>query len=132
MHLEQENLDHAEGTMKQALMFIPNLLKLLYRLIEEEAISLENKVLLIGTAVYVVSPWDFLPDMIPFLGQIDDLLLMALVLKRILESVDQEVVNKHWDGSEELLELLRKTIDFAMFFLPPRVYQKVFRKANTR
>jgi len=106
MHLEQENLDHAEGTMKQALMFIPNLLKLLYRLIEEEAISLENKVLLIGTAVYVVSPWDFLPDMIPFLGQIDDLLLMALVLKRILESVDQEVVNKHWDGSEELLELL--------------------------
>lgn len=127
----QENLGDAESTMKQALMFIPNLLKLLYRLAQDKAVSLGDKALLIGTAAYVISPGDFLPDMIPFLGQIDDLLLIALVIKRILGSVDPEVVEKYWDGSEELLELLRKTVDFAMFFLPPGVYRKVFKKANS-
>ncbi len=131
MNVKQENLNAAENTVKQALMFIPNLIKLLYRLVHDEAVSSTDKALLLGTAAYVVSPWDFLPDMVPFLGQIDDLLLIALVLKRIMDSVSREVIEKYWDGSEELLELLKKVVSFAMFFLPPGVYRKVVKKSNS-
>ena len=115
---------------KQALMFIPNLVKLLYRLIQDEAVSAADKALIIATVAYVISPWDFLPDLIPVLGQLDDLLLMALVLKRVLGRVDREIIDKYWDGSEELLELLMKSVDFAMFFLPPGFYRKVAKRAG--
>lgn len=122
--------NNADIKSKQALMFIPNLVKLLYRLIQDEAVSSADKALIIATGAYVLSPWDFLPDLIPVLGQLDDLLLMALVLKRVLGRVDQEIIEKYWDGSEELLELLMKSVDFAMFFLPPGFYRKVAKKAG--
>lgn len=63
----------AKNAMKEALLFIPNFVKLIYRLLQDERVTKTDKALLAATAAYVLSPWDFLPDMIPFLGQIDDL-----------------------------------------------------------
>ncbi|MGG6295891.1 YkvA family protein [Leptolyngbya sp. AN02str] len=40
-----------------------------------------------ATLVYVISPFDFLPDMLPFLGQIDDALLVSLVLTELSPEV---------------------------------------------
>jgi uncharacterized membrane protein YkvA (DUF1232 family) len=120
----------AKRTISESLMFIPNLIKLLYRLLESELVSATDKTLLMGTVLYVLSPWDFLPDVVPFIGQLDDILLIALVLNRLMSSVDHEILLQYWDGHEELLELLEKVLDKAVIFLPPGVYQKLIKKSQ--
>lgn len=120
----------AKKTITESLMFIPNLIKLLYRLLGNELVASTDKVLLMGTVMYVLSPWDFLPDIVPFLGQVDDLLLIALVLKRLMSSVDHELLLQYWDGHEELLELLEKVLEKAVVFLPAGVYQKLIKKSR--
>ena len=120
----------AKKAMKEALLFIPNFVKLIYRLLQDERVAKTDKVLLAATVAYVLSPLDLVPDMIPFLGQIDDLLLIALVLKRLMDSVEQEVLIEYWDGDADLILTIEKITDLAVRFLPPNVYNKLVKKSR--
>lgn len=122
--------DKAKAAMKEALLFIPNFIKLLYRLLKDERVTKTDRILLAATVTYLLSPWDFVPDMIPFLGQVDDALLVALVLKRLMDSVEQEVILKYWDGNKDIILLIEQIIDLAVRFLPPNVYNKLVKKSK--
>ncbi|WP_054692014.1 YkvA family protein [Syntrophomonas palmitatica] len=121
----------ATQTLKQVLLFIPNLVKLMYRLVQDENVTTTDKALLLGTIAYVVSPLDFLPDIIPFLGKVDDILLVSLVLKRLMDSVDREVLVSYWDGDEDLLNLIDKTLKYAVLLVPKGIYEKLVKKSQT-
>lgn len=121
----------AENWLKEALMFIPNFLKLMYRLMKDERVTKGDKILLGATVAYVLSPVDFLPDAIPFLGKLDDLLLLALTTKRLMDSVEHEVLISYWDGDENLLEMTEKIINLAVNFIPPGIYRKLVKKTES-
>jgi len=127
---KEENRSAAMTTLKESLLFIPNFLKLVYRLAQDPNVSKTDRALLLGTAAYVLSPWDFLPDVIPFLGQLDDLLLMALVLKRLMDNVSHETLLSYWDGDKDLLGLMESIIDLAVQFVPQGVYRKLIKKSR--
>jgi uncharacterized membrane protein YkvA (DUF1232 family) len=120
----------AMTTLKESLLFIPNFLKLIYRLAQDANVSKTDRALLLGTIAYVLSPWDFLPDMIPFLGQLDDILLISLVLKRLMDSVSRETLLSYWDGNEDLLGLMEDIINLAVKFIPEGVYRKLIKKSR--
>ncbi len=120
----------AMTTLKESLLFIPNFLKLIYRLAQDANVSKTDRALLLGTIAYVLSPWDFLPDMIPFLGQLDDILLISLVLKRMMDSVSRETLLSYWDGNKDLLMLMEDIINLAVKFIPEGVYRKLIKKSN--
>jgi uncharacterized membrane protein YkvA (DUF1232 family) len=130
MHTKAPVDDRMRDSAKQALMLIPNFVKLLYRLVGDQRVPLQEKALLLGTVAYVVSPLDFLPDAIPFLGQIDDLLLVALILQRFMNSVDRRVLLDYWDGRADLLVTIDKILAFARYLLPSGVYNKIVKKAR--
>ncbi len=118
------------GSAKQVLMLLPNFIKLLYKMVQDKRVMMEEKALLLGTIAYVISPLDFLPDAIPFLGQIDDLLLVALILKRFINSVDRSVLLEYWEGKDDLLLTIDKILGFAAVFLPRGIYNKIVNKAQ--
>jgi len=120
----------AANMAKEALLLIPNFIKLMYRLVQDERVSKTDKALLLGTIVYVASPLDFLPDFIPFLGKVDDILLIALVLKRLMDSAGREMLLEYWDGSDDLLLLLEKIVNFSMLLIPQGVYDKLVKKSK--
>jgi len=130
MKKEGIDIDMARGKLQEAIMLIPNYLKLLYRLTRDNRVKTAEKALLLATAAYVVSPVDFLPDFIPFVGQIDDVLLVALVLKRFMNSISPQVLYQHWDGRADLLRNIEQVLSWSRFFLPADVYQKVVHKAQ--
>jgi uncharacterized membrane protein YkvA (DUF1232 family) len=122
--------ESARGKAKQLLMLLPNLVKLLYRMVQDNRVSLQEKAILLGTVAYVISPLDFLPDAIPFLGQIDDLFLVALILKRFMNSIERSILLEYWDGDDEILLTIEKILEFARIFLPQGVYEKIVKKAD--
>lgn len=130
MNTKTPNEEQIRASAKQALMLIPNFVKLLYRLVADPRVQLREKALLLGTVAYVLSPLDFLPDAIPFLGQIDDLLLVALILQRFMNSVERGVLLEHWSGSADLLSTIDKILAFTRYLLPEGVYNKIVKKAR--
>lgn len=124
------DLDMGRNKLQEAIMLIPNYLKLLYRLTRDHRVQATEKALLLGTAAYILSPIDFLPDFIPFVGQVDDVLLVALILQRFMNSVNPQVLHQYWDGRPDLLRNIEQVLSWSRFFLPKDVYQKVVRKSK--
>jgi uncharacterized membrane protein YkvA (DUF1232 family) len=113
----------ARGFLKDALMLIPNFLKLLFRLFKDHRVPLAEKALVLGAIVYVISPLDIIPDVVPFIGQVDDLYLVALTILRLLNRTSDEVLLEHWDGKGDLVALIDKIEKAARYVLPKRVQQ---------
>ncbi|HSJ27219.1 MAG TPA: hypothetical protein VLB67_03350, partial [Acidimicrobiia bacterium] len=64
---------------------------------------------------------------IPVAGLLDDLLLMTYAIHHIVEVAGEDVVLEHWDGSRDLLELVRSILDVASDFVPARIRRVVSR-----
>lgn len=118
---EVKDRKQARGFLHGVIMLIPNFLKLLYRLFKDSRVPTAEKALLIGAIVYVISPLDLIPDFIPFIGEIDDLYLVALVLLRLMSRTDDDILREHWDGRGDLVSMIDKIVRAAQYVLPKRV-----------
>ncbi|MFN7926594.1 MAG: YkvA family protein [Blastocatellia bacterium] len=111
----------ARGFLHNAIYLIPNFLKLLYRLFKDSRVPTAEKAFLIGAIVYVISPIDLIPDVIPFIGEVDDLYLVALTILRLLNRTPADVVREHWDGGGDIARIVGRMAQAASFILPKRV-----------
>jgi uncharacterized membrane protein YkvA (DUF1232 family) len=111
----------ARGILKEALLLIPNFLKLLFRLFKDSRVPVAEKALLVGAIVYVVSPLDLIPDVIPFIGEVDDLYLIALTVIRLLNRAPDVAIREHWDGRGDITSVVHKIVAAAQYILPKRI-----------
>ncbi len=111
----------SKGRMKNLLLFLPNMFTLLGRLIKDSRVPLTEKTLFAGAIFYVIMPLDFIPDVIPFVGQIDDVYLVALTLLRLINRTDESVVREHWKGGGDIVGLANSAANLAPMFLPKRI-----------
>jgi uncharacterized membrane protein YkvA (DUF1232 family) len=107
--------------MKGFLMFLPNMLKLLGNLLKDSRVPLAEKALFAAAIIYVVVPLDFIPDVFPFIGQVDDVYLVALTLLRLINRTDERVVRENWSGGGDVIGLANSIADLAPMLLPKRV-----------
>lgn len=111
----------SKNRIKNALMFLPNMVKLLGKMMTDGRVPVAEKALFVAAIVYVISPLDFIPDIFPFIGQVDDLYLVALVLLRLLNRTDEAVVRENWDGGGDIISLAKTIASIAPRLLPQRV-----------
>jgi uncharacterized membrane protein YkvA (DUF1232 family) len=110
-----------KSRMQNLLMFLPNLVTLLFGLLKDGRVPLAEKALFAAAIVYAVVPLDLLPDVLPFVGQVDDLYLIALTLVRMMSRSDERVLREHWQGGGDIVQLVDSVIALAPRFLPKRV-----------
>lgn len=122
----------ARRTIIGTIRLIPSYVKLLFRLLGDRRVSALDKFFVGAAIAYVVMPIDFIPDFIPFLGQVDDIFLLMLALQRLISHAGMAVLAEHWDG--DLAELrtsnLRQVTMAASFFLPRRIRRRLRRMAG--
>lgn len=118
------------GTIRQ----IPDYLRLLAGLLTDRRVSALDKLLVAGAAVYILTPIDFIPDVIPFLGEVDDIFVLVTALQRLVANAGRVVLLDHWKGDpEELGDLnLKRVVDAATFFLPGSLRSKLTRLVTRR
>ena len=59
----------AKGRMRNFLMFLPNMVVLLGRLLKDARVPTAEKALFVAAIVYVISPIDLIPDIFPSLAR---------------------------------------------------------------
>jgi uncharacterized membrane protein YkvA (DUF1232 family) len=86
--------------------FIPDCIVLFTRLSRDDRVSRGRKLLLVLFIAYLAMPLDLIPDFLPVVGQLDDVLLAAIVLRTLLRGGSRELLAEHWPGPERSLRAM--------------------------
>ena len=114
-------------TILTTITQIPAYLRLLGGMLTDPRVDPLDK-LLVGAAIaYVVLPIDVIPDVIPVIGQVDDVFILVLAIRRLISRAGMRVVRDHWDGPIEDLHpsALQEVLLAAAFFLPRRMRRRL-------
>lgn len=84
------------------------------------------KIALAAVALYLASPVDLVPDVIPFAGWLDDLLLAAVVVDGLLTYVDRAVLLRYWPGGAASLDSVAAVARRLAIWVPRRVKARIF------
>ena len=86
------------------MLLLPRLGRMIASLLADRQVPVSAKLVLAAMAFYLASPLDLIPDMIPFVGLLDDVLLVALVIDGLLNHLDRAVLLKYWPGRPASLD----------------------------
>lgn len=112
--------------MKDLLLALPRLGRMLISLAGDRDVPTAAKVVLAAMAVYLVSPIDLIPDFIPWVGYLDDVILAAVVVDGILNFIDRPLLLRYWPGSPASLERTAAVARRLARWVPNRVKARIF------
>ena len=95
--------------VRDLLLFLPDLVVLLFRLMQDPRVPVGSKALAAVGVGYALSPIDLLPEIIfgP-LGFVDDLVVVAAAASRVINHVHPDRVKAHWPGHGDVLDVVRR------------------------
>jgi uncharacterized membrane protein YkvA (DUF1232 family) len=102
----------------EALLLGPNLLLLLVRLLRDPRVPRRRKIVAGLAVAYLASPIDLVPDFVPVVGQVDDVVFSAFAVNHLLNGVPDWVQREYWAGSEDTFDLLRALIAWGSEMVP--------------
>ncbi len=100
---------------------VPNLAKLTVRVARDPRVPAKSKAVAATAVVLAVSPVDLIPDFVPVLGKVDDILLVAFALNRLVEQAGIAVVREHWEGDPRILSALLEALNLVAGMIPRRL-----------
>jgi uncharacterized membrane protein YkvA (DUF1232 family) len=94
------------GLLKDLAGFLPACVTLARRLRTDPRVPWQAKAAVIVAGLWVLSPIDLLPEFLPVIGPLDDVVVVALALRYAARRVPREVLLEAWPGEPRLLERL--------------------------
>ena len=94
------------GLLRDLASFIPDCVTTVRRLRRDPRVPRRARVAIVIAGLWVISPIDLIPEFIPVIGPLDDLVVVALALRYAGRRVPREVLLEAWPGEPRLLERL--------------------------
>jgi len=86
--------------------FLPDCVVLCSRLLRDSRVPRHRKALIVALVGYLAMPFDLVPDFIPVAGQLDDVVIAALVLRSLLRGGGESIIREHWPGPPNSLAIV--------------------------
>lgn len=102
--------DGDPARLREALRLLPDVLRLVRRLAGDPTLPRSVRWRLLALLAYLALPIDLVPDVLPVVGYADDVLVLALVLRSVVRAAGPEALQRHWPGTPEGLEVLRRLV----------------------
>jgi len=94
------------GLLRQVAEFLPSCVTAARALRTDPQVPRRAKVALLVAVVWVVSPIDLLPEFLPVIGPLDDVVAVILLLRFAARSIPRATLLAAWPGDPRLLERL--------------------------
>jgi len=94
------------GLLKDLAGFLPACVTLARRLRADPGVPWPAKAAVVVAGLWVLSPIDLLPEFLPVIGPLDDVVVVALALRYAARRVPRQVLLEAWPGEPRLLERL--------------------------
>jgi uncharacterized membrane protein YkvA (DUF1232 family) len=90
----------------ELVRLVPDVLRLVRDLLADGTMPLPVRLALAGLLVWLISPIDLIPEFIPILGPLDDVVVAVLVLRYVARRLGHEELRRRWRGTADGFELL--------------------------
>jgi uncharacterized membrane protein YkvA (DUF1232 family) len=97
-------------SVRDVLAVVPDLLRLLRSIIGDRSAPLDVRLVLVGLTAWILSPIDLIPDFIPVLGPLDDVVVAVVALRYVRRRLGIDDLRRRWVGSDEGFALLVRAI----------------------
>jgi uncharacterized membrane protein YkvA (DUF1232 family) len=94
------------GLAREAAAFLPNCVTMVRRLRRDPRVPRAAKVAIVFAGLWVASPIDLIPEFLPVIGPLDDIVVVALCLRFAARRVPREAIHEAWPGDPRLLDRL--------------------------
>src|SRR2546425_8415376 len=94
------------GTLKELAGFLPNCVTTMRRLRKHPAVPRRAKVAIAFAGLWLVSPIDLIPEFLPVIGPLDDVVVFALATRYAARRVPREVLLEAWPGEPGVITRL--------------------------
>jgi uncharacterized membrane protein YkvA (DUF1232 family) len=105
-------------TLAEFARSLPATFRLVYRVLRDDRVDDRTRAVVVAAMGYAVLPFDLIPDRFPFIGKVDDLVILAASLQGVFEAAGDEILKEHWDASDASLETLLSAVETLAGFLP--------------
>ena len=92
--------------VREVLGLVPDVLRLLRSVISDRSAPPDVRIVLVGLLAWILSPIDLIPEFIPVLGPLDDVVVAVLVLRYVGRRLGHEELRRRWRGTTEGFSLL--------------------------
>ena len=86
--------------IRELLGLIPDVLRLLRSVIGDGAVPLDVRLVLVGLLAWILSPIDLIPEFIPVLGPMDDVVVAVVAMRYVRRRLGVADLRRRWVGSE--------------------------------
>jgi uncharacterized membrane protein YkvA (DUF1232 family) len=97
------------GLMKDLVGFLPACATTVRRLRKDPRVPKRAKVAVVIAGLWVLSPIDLIPEFLPVIGPLDDVVVVALALRYAARRVPREALEEAWAGEPHVLDRLLGT-----------------------
>jgi uncharacterized membrane protein YkvA (DUF1232 family) len=94
------------GLLRQVAEFLPSCVSAAKTLRRDPDVPRRAKVALLVAVLWVVSPIDLLPEFLPVIGPLDDVVAVVLLLRYAARSIPRDTLLAAWPTDPRLLERL--------------------------
>jgi uncharacterized membrane protein YkvA (DUF1232 family) len=120
------------GKLTEYLFALPDLFILVCRLAVDDRVPTRKKVFVGAMVTYLILPLDIIPDFIPVIGHLDDLVLVIFGLNQLLNDLDKQIIIDNWSGEGDVLSLIQNVTAQAESFLDKNILQKIKKWINRK
>ena len=96
--------------VREVVRVIPDVLRLLRALVTDGAVPLDVRIVLVGLIAWILSPIDLIPEFIPGLGPLDDVIVAIVAMRYARRRIGIDGISARWTGSDDGLRLLVRVI----------------------
>ena len=89
---------------------IPDVLRLLRGLVTDSRVPLDVRLVLVGLVAWIASPIDLIPEFIPVIGPLDDVVVAIAALRYVRRRLGVAALRARWRGSDEGFAVLVRVI----------------------
>jgi uncharacterized membrane protein YkvA (DUF1232 family) len=99
------DLSQREAVATRDLVFaLPDIMRLLWKVTRDRRVPMLVRGGMIAVAAYLALPFDVVPDWLPVLGQVDDVVILTVGVRTLLRQVPEPILREHWNGERRVLE----------------------------
>lgn len=94
----------------EIVRIVPDVLRLVRNVIADRTIGWGVRIALVALLVWVVSPIDLIPEFVPVLGPLDDVVIAVLVLRFVARRLGMSELRRRWQGTDDGFALLARVL----------------------
>ncbi len=94
------------GLARELASFLPACVTTARRLRRDPRVPRRVRIVILVAAIWVVSPIDLIPEFIPVIGPLDDVIVVALALRYAARHIPAEAIREAWPAEPRILDRL--------------------------